>query len=64
MDKIVLDQYDLADMLSITSRQVIRLVRTRGLPFIRFSKSEIRFIERDVRAWVESLKEAEAEKPP
>ncbi len=57
----LLDRYELAQLLSLTSRQVLRMVKSDGLPTVRLMKDEIRFDREEVEAWLKARKECEAE---
>lgn len=52
---MLLDKFDVADLLGLTARQVLRLVRRGELPSIRLPVpgDEIRFDPEDIRRWVE-----------
>ena len=52
----LLDRFDASRTLSLTVRQVSRLVREEQIPHIVFPNGEVRFDEDDLRAWTLSHK--------
>jgi excisionase family DNA binding protein len=53
---LLLDKYDAATLLAVTTRQLTRLVRNSELPCVRLPGGETRFDPDDLREWVESHK--------
>lgn len=56
MGQLILDS-EAAEILRMTTRQVVSLARRGDLPSIRFPNGEIRFDPTDLQRWVESLKQ-------
>jgi len=56
MSKLITD-FDAAEILCLTPRQVLRLARRGEAPCIRLPNGDYRFDPEDLRRWVESLKQ-------
>ena len=52
----LLDEFDMAELLKLTPRQVVRLAKRGELPSVNLPGGEIRFDPDDIRQWVESRK--------
>ena len=52
----LLDEFDAAELLKLTPRQVLRLARSGDLPAVHLPGKEIRFDATDIARWVESRK--------
>jgi excisionase family DNA binding protein len=48
----LLTDSEAADLLRLTSRQVMKLARRGELPSIRFPNAEVRFIADDLQQWI------------
>jgi excisionase family DNA binding protein len=53
----LLDVIDAANLLSISTRRVRAFVRSGTLPHVLLPNKEIRFIEADLKEWIESRKQ-------
>jgi len=60
----LLDIIDAANLLSISTRRVRAFVRSGSLPHVLLPDKEIRFVEADLRQWVESHKQNNQEAAP
>ena len=60
----LLDTYDAAALLLLSTQKVRALVRTGHLPHIALPNGEIRFTEADLLAWIESHKRKVGEAAP
>lgn len=52
----LLNESQVADLLGLTARQVMKLARCGELPSVRLPGDEIRFDPEDIWEWVESRK--------
>jgi excisionase family DNA binding protein len=52
----LLNESQVADLLGLTARQVLKLARRGELPSVRLPDNEIRFDPEDIFRWVESRK--------
>jgi len=52
----LLTDTEIADLLRLTPRQVLRLANRGELPSVRLPNDEVRFDPEDVQLWVESHK--------
>ena len=52
--KQLLTDFDVADLLKVTSVRVLRLAKQGKIPHVVLPTGDIRFIERDVMDWIES----------
>jgi excisionase family DNA binding protein len=52
----LLNESQVADLLGLTARQVIKLARCGELPSVHLPGGEIRFDPEDICRWVESRK--------
>ncbi len=48
----LLTETDVADVLGLTSRQVLRLARLGQLPFVRLPGNAVRFEPADLAVWI------------
>jgi excisionase family DNA binding protein len=51
-DTEILTRAEVAEILRCSAPQVVKLVRTKGLPGFQLGEREWRFRRRDVMAWV------------
>jgi hypothetical protein len=56
----LLDEFDTAEMLKLTPRQVICLAKRGDLPAVHLPGNQIRFDPVDIARWVESRKSSES----
>ena len=56
MDAKLLTDSEAAELLALTSRQVVRLARCGELPMVVLPGNEIRFDADDIRQWIETRK--------
>ena len=56
MNATLLDLLDAGTMLALSTRQIRALVRSGQLPHVALPNGEIRFVESDLRQWIESHK--------
>ena len=61
MNTPLLDIIDAANLLSISTRRVSAFVRNGTLPYVLLPNKEIRFVESDLKDWIESRKRSVAE---
>ncbi len=60
----LLDTFDAAALLLLSTRKVRALVRSGQLPHVALPNGEIRFVEVDLLAWIESHKQNGQEAAP
>ena len=52
----LLTHYEAAELLSISDRELLRLVNANELPHVRLPNQELRFDQSDLWRWIDSLK--------
>ena len=60
----LLTDSDVAEVLKVPSARVLRLAKQNRIPHVVLPNGEIRFIEQDVVAWIESQRQPIGEVSP
>ncbi len=60
----LLDTYDAAEILLLSTRRVRLLVKQGQLPHVALPNGEIRFVEADLLAWIDAHKQSAKEATP